>query len=57
VAGSYDEVFNSDSSRYGGQNFGNNGAVPTAPVPMHGQAQSVSLTLPPLGAVFLRLPG
>lgn len=54
--GRYDEVLNSDSSRYGGQNFGNNGAVDSAPVAMHGYPQSVALTLPPLGAVFLRLP-
>jgi 1,4-alpha-glucan branching enzyme len=56
AAGCYLEVLNSDSSRYGGQNFGNSGEVPTAAVPMHGYPQSVALTLPPLGAVFLRLP-
>ena len=54
--GRYDEVLNSDSSRYGGQNFGNRGAVPATPVPAHGYPQSVVLTLPPLAAVFLRLP-
>jgi 1,4-alpha-glucan branching enzyme len=51
--GRYREALNSDSSRYGGQNFGNQGEVATAPVPMHGFAQSVALTLPPLGALFL----
>ena len=56
LPGRYDEVLNSDSSRYGGQNFGNNGAVASTPVAMHGYPQSVALTLPPLGAVFLRLP-
>jgi len=53
--GRYLEALNSDSSRYGGQNFGNGGAVETVPVAMHGHAQSVILTLPPLGAVLLRL--
>jgi 1,4-alpha-glucan branching enzyme len=56
AAGKYREVLNSDSSRYGGQNFGNEGEVPTAPVAMHGHPQSLALTLPPLGAVFLRPP-
>jgi 1,4-alpha-glucan branching enzyme len=53
--GRYLEVLNSDASRYGGQNFGNGGAVETVPVPMHGFPQSVLLTLPPLGVLFLRL--
>jgi 1,4-alpha-glucan branching enzyme len=54
--GLYREVLNTDSSRYGGQNFGNQGEVRALPEPMHGFPQSVTLTLPPLGAVFLR-PG
>ncbi len=54
-AGRYEEAMNSDSSRYGGQNFGNGGAVETSPLPMHGYPQSVALTLPPLGALFLKL--
>jgi 1,4-alpha-glucan branching enzyme len=53
--GRYLEILNSDSSRYGGQNFGNGGAVETVPVAMHGHAQSVLLTLPPLAAVVLEL--
>ena len=55
--GRYEEAFNSDSSRYGGQNIGNNGAVAATPVPMHDFEQSLNLTLPPLAAVFFRLPG
>jgi 1,4-alpha-glucan branching enzyme len=53
--GRYLEVLNSDASRYGGQNFGNGGAVDTTAVPMHGYPQSVALTLPPLGALFFKL--
>jgi 1,4-alpha-glucan branching enzyme len=53
--GRYLEVLNSDSSLYGGQNFGNGGAVETTAEPAHGFQQSVLLTLPPLGAVVLRL--
>ena len=53
--GRYLEVLNSDASRYGGQNFGNGGAVDTTAEPMHGYPQSVALTLPPLGALFFKL--
>jgi 1,4-alpha-glucan branching enzyme len=55
--GRYDEVLNTDSSRYGGQNFGNQGAVRTEATPMHGFPQSLALTVPPLGAVYLRPAG
>ena len=51
--GGYREVFNSDSERYGGQNFGNGSGLQTCPEPMHGFPQSVLATLPPLGAVIL----
>jgi len=54
LPGRYLEVLNSDSERYGGQNFGNNGAVLATPVPMHGYPQSVEMVLPPLGAVVFR---
>ncbi len=52
--GAYREVLNSDSAFYGGSDKGNSGLVQTEPVPMHGHAQSISLTLPPLGALVLR---
>ena len=52
-AGKYRERLNSDSERYGGQNFGNGGGLETTPVPLHGFRQSVVLTLPPLAAVLI----
>jgi 1,4-alpha-glucan branching enzyme len=53
TAGRYREVFNSDSSYYGGSNLGNS-AIPTEPVPCMGHAQSIVVTLPPLaGIVFV----
>jgi 1,4-alpha-glucan branching enzyme len=52
--GRYREIFNSDSERYGGQNFGNAGAVEATSEPMHGFPQSLPLTLPTLAAVLLR---
>jgi len=53
LAGTYRERLNSDSERYGGQNFGNGGGLETTPVPSHGFPQSVLLTLPPLAAVLV----
>jgi 1,4-alpha-glucan branching enzyme len=52
--GFWRELLNSDGEAYGGGNFGNTGGVDTAPVPAHGYHQSLSLTLPPLGVVFLK---
>ncbi len=56
-AGGYRERLNTDAPDYGGQGFLNDGELQTDPVPMHGHPQSLSLTLPPLGAVFLRPAG
>jgi 1,4-alpha-glucan branching enzyme len=52
--GRWAEVLNSDAVIYGGSGQGNMGGVDTAPIPLHGRKWSVTLTLPPLGAVFLR---
>ncbi|MGH2487017.1 MAG: alpha amylase C-terminal domain-containing protein, partial [Ktedonobacterales bacterium] len=49
----YAEVFNSDAAVYGGSNVGNLGGVETEAIPMHGRAQSVALTLPPLAVIML----
>ena len=51
----YNEIFNSDAAIYGGSNVGNAGAVLANPVPMHDQPYSLSLILPPLGAVIFKL--
>ena len=51
--GLWREVLNTDSAHYGGSNVGNYGGVQAEPVPMHGQAQSLCLNLPPLGVVWL----
>ena len=52
----WDEVFNSDSQRYAGSNYGNEGAVAGQAVPSHGQPMSLALNLPPLAVLILR-PG
>ncbi len=52
--GAWRECLNSDATVYGGSNLGNGpGPLAAEPVPMHGQAHSLSLTLPPLGALLL----
>ncbi len=52
--GVWKELLNSDASVYGGSGRGNLGEVPTKPIPAHGFPDSLSLTLPPLGILFLR---
>ncbi len=54
--GLYREFLNSDSAAYGGGNVGNGGIVASEPIPQHGREHSISLTLPPLGILFLK-PG
>jgi 1,4-alpha-glucan branching enzyme len=52
--GYWREVLNSDSEEYGGSGRGNLGAVEASPISFHGQPYSLNLTLPPLGALFLK---
>lgn len=50
--GIWREALNSDSTIYGGSGQGNAGTVRTDPLPWDGRPCSLSLTLPPLAAVF-----
>ena len=52
--GLWSEIFNSDARELGGSGHGNMGGVETTPVRSHGREQSINVTVPPLGAVFLR---
>jgi 1,4-alpha-glucan branching enzyme len=52
--GFWTEVLNTDAGVYGGSNVGNNGGAYAEFTPMHGQKYSLSLNLPPLGAVFFK---
>ena len=52
--GWWDEILNTDARELGGSGVGNLGTVEASPVRAHGRELSLSLTLPPLGAVFLR---
>ncbi|HUL32690.1 MAG TPA: 1,4-alpha-glucan branching protein GlgB [Candidatus Eisenbacteria bacterium] len=56
-AGRWREILNSDGATYGGAGWGNLGEVEAAPVNAHGHPYSLSLTLPPLGAIFLKHAG
>jgi 1,4-alpha-glucan branching enzyme len=53
AGGHWREALNSDAEIYFGSGQGNMGGVDAAPIPLHGRKWSVTLTLPPLGAVFL----
>ncbi len=53
-SGFYDEIFNSDSEMYGGSNLGNYGGVKANSQPEHGFDFSLSITLPPLCAVYFK---
>lgn len=50
--GFWREALNSDAIEYGGSGVGNMGGRTAEPVPWHGQAMSLSLSLPPLGVLF-----
>jgi 1,4-alpha-glucan branching enzyme len=52
--GEYGELLNTDAALYGGSEVGNLGSVMAGPIPWHGRRCSLSLTLPPLGALFLK---
>lgn len=50
----YREIFNSDSSYYGGSNVGNFPGVQAEMIPQHGRPQSINLRLPPLATMVFR---
>jgi len=52
--GYWKELLNSDAPEYGGSGKGNFGGVEAVPFPMHGRSHSLTLTLPPLGVLFLQ---
>jgi 1,4-alpha-glucan branching enzyme len=52
--GHWREHLNSDSKEYGGSGHGNLGGVEASPISFHGRPFSLALTLPPLGALFLK---
>jgi 1,4-alpha-glucan branching enzyme len=55
--GVWKEMLNSDAEEYGGSGWGNLGGVVSAPIASHGRPYSLTLSLPPLAAVFLKSEG
>jgi 1,4-alpha-glucan branching enzyme len=53
--GVWRELLNSDATEYAGSGVGNDGKRATDDIGVHGFAQSLSLTLPPLGVVVFAL--
>ncbi len=57
IGGVWRELLNSDAAEYGGSGVGNFGGVQAVPPGLHGRSHSITVTLPPLSAVFLKGPG
>ena len=55
IAGNYRELLNSDSSYYAGTDVGNSGEIATEPVSFNGRPHSLSLLLPPLAGIVLKI--
>ncbi len=53
--GEWREVFNSDAAEYGGEGTCNEGGLKSERIAWQSLPQSVALTLPPMGAVFLKV--
>ena len=54
LPGLWREVLNSDAKKYYGSGQGNRRALKASKTSMHGRPYSITLTLPPLAAVFLK---
>jgi 1,4-alpha-glucan branching enzyme len=54
-AGMWEEILNTDAENFGGSGVGNLGEVHALAEPWAGRPASATLTLPPLGALWLRL--
>jgi len=50
--GIWREALNSDAKEYGGSGLGNAGSVEAEAIPQHGRPFSLSITLPPLAALY-----
>ena len=55
--GFWRELLNSDAREYGGSGVGNMGGVEAAPISVHGRPYSLTVTLPPLAALFFKNGG
>ena len=53
-AGRWREILNGDAAQFGGSGVRNPAINETSPRPFHGRSQSLSITVPPLAAVFFK---
>ncbi|TDX52339.1 1,4-alpha-glucan branching protein GlgB [Orenia marismortui] len=53
-AGYYEEILNTDAEQYWGSNLGNMGGVWSESIPWQDRADSISVTLPPLGGLYFK---
>jgi len=51
--GRWREILNTDAAVYGGSGVGNFGSIEAGPEPWHGLPASATITLPPLGVLWL----
>ncbi len=54
MAGEWTEILNSDATKYGGSGKGNPDPLKASNAGKHGRPFSLSLTIPPLAAIFLK---
>ncbi len=54
-AGAWKEILNSDAQHYGGADIGNLGEKESEPIAMHGRPDSLNLSVPPLGAILMKV--
>ncbi|HEY0829432.1 MAG TPA: 1,4-alpha-glucan branching protein GlgB [Bacilli bacterium] len=55
LAETYNEIFNSDLSRYGGSDVRNLSSIEAEEIPWQNQPFSIHITIPPLGAVMFKV--
>nr|WP_281098777.1 1,4-alpha-glucan branching protein GlgB [Halobacteroides halobius] len=53
-AGTYNEILNTDSKIYGGQNIGNLGKLKSEPIECYQRKESINITLPPLSGLYFK---
>ncbi|HSP12125.1 MAG TPA: 1,4-alpha-glucan branching protein GlgB, partial [Salegentibacter sp.] len=52
--GTWKEIYNSDDRKFGGSNVKNPEVINSSSMRLHGQDNSVALTLPPMGVIYLK---
>ncbi len=56
-AGKYEEIFNTDQKKYYGSGFASNGVLESEEKEWQGRDNSVEVSIPPLGGIYLKYKG